>query len=201
MSVVEKLKNPKTQQNLLEVILPIAGYLFWDWSLLIIIVFYLIDFLASQCMFNFKLYYAQKHQNNWFKFVLPVSISVFVTIFIFLMIAIWSSLVSKISEIQLKSELLEFAKDELWLLFPVILLSYYMMDKLQYYMPRRFMQTNVKSYSIKNIKANLIATVLVVMASLLYPYFAINDLVIVLIIVVIKLVFELVIKSKLLNME
>lgn len=201
MGIVEKLKNPKTQQNLLEVILPVAGYLFWDWSLLIIIVFYLIDFLASQSMFNFKLYYAQKQQNNWFKFVLPISISVFLATFTFLIFAIFSSLVSKVSYVQLKSELLEFTKDELWLLFPLILLSYYMMDKIQYYMPRRFMQTDVKSYSNKNIKSNLIAIVLVVIGSLLYPYFIFNDFLIVLMIVVVKLIFDIVIKLKLLNLE
>ncbi len=200
MDLKSKLRNPKIQQYGLEIIFPIAGYFFWDWTVLLIVVFYLLDYLASHVMFTRRLLTIQKYKNEKANWVMPSSILIFIALY-GLVLFVLNSAFDHLSNSNHITELITFAKDELWFLFPVILLSYFMMDKMFFYMPRRFMNHKVKKYFFKNVMANSIATVLIVAAVFLLTLFQPHDLVIIFSIIVIKLGFDFGVKKTLLKID
>ena len=121
MDLKTKLRNPKVQQYILEIVFPLAGYYFWDWSLLIIIVFYLLDFLASQLLFFRRLYFIQKHQNIFLWWTIPLSITLFSILYLLVIRALSTSFIfTEYGSVKPYDELTVFVKDELWFLFPVI---------------------------------------------------------------------------------
>ena len=192
-----QLRNPKIQQGVLEVVFPLAGYFFWDWTLLIIVVFYLIDFLASQILFTRRLAKIITVYNEKFVWVLPLSIIVtlaFTLIFVFVLYQVFD-IHYFILEKGLNSELLTFAKKELWFLFPVVLLSYYMMDKMFFFMPRRFLNYSVRPYLYKNIISNAIALFLILVGTYIFEMIRPSDVVAIFGIVIIKLFYDVVIKK------
>lgn len=203
MDFKTKLRNPKVQQYMLEVIFPLAGYFFWDWSLLIIIAFYLLDYLASQLLFFRRLYFIQKHQNNFYWWLLPLSVSVFTILYLGVLRIMFSSvlLMNINNGIKPYDELILFAKDELWFLFPVIILTYYMMDKMFFYMPRRFMNYKPKSYLVKKLISNTIATFLIIIGAIIVDQYQINDVIIIFSIIITKLIFDFLVKKRLLKIE
>ena len=197
MNLIAQLRNPKVQQYGLEILFPIAGYFFWNWSLLIIVVFYLLDFLASQLFYFRRLFFIQK-QEDLIKWRLPLSVGLFLILyFVVLKCITVSSIFINYNSIKPYDELMLFAKEELWFLFPVILLSYFMMDKMFFYMPRRFMNHKTKLYFIKNLISNSIATVLILAAVFISNEFIIHDLVILFLTITIKLMFDFGVKKRL----
>jgi len=201
MNLIAQLRNPKVQQYGLEILFPIAGYFFWNWSLLIIVVFYLLDFLASQLLYFRRLFFIQK-QEDLIKWRLPLSVGLFLILyFVVLKCITVSSIFINYNSIKPYDELMLFAKEELWFLFPVILLSYFMMDKMFFYMPRRFMNHKTKLYFIKNLISNSIATVLILAAVFISNEFIIHDLVILFLTITIKLMFDFGVKKRLLKID
>jgi len=203
MTIKQKLRHPQFQQQILEVAFPLLGYFFWDWSLLIIVVFYLLDFLASQIMYSRRLAKIISVFNEKLNGILILSIltsALFVLIIIFMTHSFFETQYLLLNK-SLNSELITFAKDELWYLFPIILLSYYMMDKMMFYMPKRFFNFSVRLYFKKNILANLIAILLIGLGLYLYTVINPSDLVAIIGIVLIKLGFDFGIKKQILKMD
>lgn len=202
MDLKTKLRNPRMQQYILEIIFPLAGYYFWDWSLLIIVVFYLLDYLASQLLFFRRLFFIQKHQNIYIWWLLPLSILLFSGVYVGTLKLVSTSLVFvEYKSVKPYDELLLFAKDELWFLFPMILLTYYMMDKMFFFMPRRFMKYKSKQYFTRNIMSNILAILLVAGASYFVGRDNFSDVVIILGIIITKLTYDLFVKKKLLKID
>jgi hypothetical protein len=199
-----QLRNPKIQQGIMEVAFPIAGYLFWDWSLLIIVVFYLMDWLASQVMYTRRLNKVKNQFNEKMNWVVPLSISVSVLVvvgmssFLYLFFEREYGLVL---DKNLNQELVTFFKAELWYLFPIILFSYHLMDKMLFYAPRRFTNYSVRPYLYRNIVSNSSASVLIFLGVVVYANVTLSEIVTILSIVIIKLMFDVLIKKKVLKID
>ena len=134
--MIKYLKNPKVQQYTLELIFPIVGYVFFDWSLLIIIVFYLMDQLGSEVAFWFRLKFVisfmPKKSNallifEAFTFTLLYGIGLFWLLHIFMYHIYDCHLYF------LRLEWLTFVKGEFLILFPVLFLLHYLKDKMEFY--------------------------------------------------------------------
>lgn len=199
-----QLRNPKIQQGIMEVIFPIAGYFFWDWSILIIVVFYMIDWLASQIMYTRRLIKVKEQFNESLNWVIPLS--VFLSVFLIVGISVilyfyFASLYGLDLEKNLNQELLFFSKDELWYLFPLILFSYHLMDKMLFYVPKRFMNYSVRPYMYKNIVSNCMASVLIVLGVFVYANLEISEIFTLVLIVGVKLVFDMLIKKQVLKID
>ena len=199
-----QLRNPKIQQGIMEVIFPIAGYFFWDWSILIIVVFYMIDWLASQIMYTRRLIKVKEQFNESLNWVIPLS--VFLSVFLIVGISVilyfyFASLYGLDLEKNLNQELLFFSKDELWYLFPLILFSYHLMDKILFYVPKRFMNYSIRPYMYKNIVSNCMASVLIVLGVFVYANLEISEIFTLVLIVGVKLVFDMLIKKQVLKID
>ena len=196
------LQNPKNQQAILEVVFPFAGYYFWNWSLLIIVAFYYIDYISSQTMFFRRLFKIEKHQYESNVWVLPLSIFSFLLLFIaglWFLPDLFAQRYSANSGNYI-DELIKFFKNE-WYFFPVIMLMYYMMDKMFFYMPKRFMNYKTKFYFIKNIKYNAIANAFIVVGALTVMRYEFTDVVVIFLIVIIKLCSDVFIKKMWLKID
>jgi hypothetical protein len=198
IDIKKDLKNPFIQQFIAEILFPFIGYLFFDWSLLIIVVFYLLDQLAYQLIFFKRLHVINMYwndKNGWLYLI--ISIGFFFLVFT-IELYILNQSFSYISDITgscYLDELKTFAKNELWILFPVLLLMYYMQDKMLFYMPRRFEQYLSKTYMIHNLIKNVVILILVVVASYVYPLTNFPDLAIIFCIVSIKLIYDFTLKK------
>ena len=193
MNWKSQLRKPNIQQGILEVIFPLVGYFFWDWSLIIIITFYLIDFSASQIMFTRRLVKVKNQLNESLDWLVPVSISVSLIYTVLIVLSIYVAISQSQNPLLLSTMLKDikfFALDELWYLFPVILLSSYMMDKVQFYTPKQYLNYIPRTYLISNIKLNGLALLLVIIGSLFFSFFNPSILVSVICIVVVKLIFD-----------
>ncbi len=199
IDIKNQLKNPFTQQYIAEIVFPFIGYLLFDWTLLIIIVFYLLDQLASQLLFFKRLHFINKYwneKNGW--------VYLFLSVFFFIInfgleIYVLNQTFAFISDHNgtcYADELISFSKNELWILFPILLLMYYMQDKMLFYVPKKFEQILSKPYFINNLIQNVVITVLVVLGTFLYPFLNLADLIVILCITFVKLGFDYVFKNK-----
>jgi len=199
-----QLRNPKIQQGIMEVVFPVAGYFFWDWSLLIIVVFYLMDWLSSQLMYTRRLMKVKEQFNENLNWIVPVSVMLSIILIVGLSSVLYTFFDMHYSfrvKKDLNQELLTFLKDELWYLFPLILFSYHLMDKMLFYAPRRFMNYSVRPYLYKNLKANGIAGLLIVLGVVAYARVLPSDIITVFSIVIIKLIFDVGIKKRVLKID
>mgnify|MGYP003657773018 CR=1 FL=1 len=203
MNLKDKIRNPQVQQTILEVVFPIVGYLLWEWSLMIIIVFYLLDYIIGQIFFIRRLYFSMSFHKD-----LKYSI-IFSSIFSFLLFLSGELLILNDSFTLIYAELdkshyqelIKFAKEEVWLLFPAIGLMYFMTDKMFFYMPRRFLKVKAKNYALKNLIANIIILFLIAGGKFIFDTFQVPDLIVIIGIVITKLVFDVYIKKKKLNIQ
>lgn len=197
-------RNPKVQQGIMEVVFPIAGYFFWDWSVLIIVVFYLLDWTASQIMYTRRLNKIKNQFNEKLNWVLPLSILISTLLIVGAVVVLYyyfSIRYAFVLKKDLNLELITFLKEELWYLFPVIIFSYHMMDKMLFYVPRRFTKYSVRPYFYQNIKSNSSALVLIIAGVLMHSFVELSDVLTVVLIVTIKLVFDSLIKKRLFNID
>ncbi|HIP35508.1 MAG TPA: hypothetical protein EYG85_01495 [Crocinitomix sp.] len=200
IDIKRELKNPINQQYIAEILFPFIGYLFFDWSLLIIVVFYLLDQLASQILFAKRLHTINKYwnENKGQRYLLASLVLFFLIFFVELFVLNQSfSKISDLTGICYNDELIEFSKNELWFLFPLLLAMYYLQDKMLFYLPKLYEQHLTQPYFIKNGVENLIILILVSLSTYIYFLFSIPDMVVILCIVVVKLIFDLVIKKRL----
>ena len=160
----EKLKNPFFQQYALELLLPIVGYFFFDWSITIIAIFYFLDQIASDLVYTRKIYKigAESKAKN------HLIISIF-TLINFLVIFVaeialfnnfWPDLISQ-SRTEFYAEIWDFTVSELWILFPLLIAVYHLKDLFTFYMPRRFTNYDFKKIIFSRTILNLGIFVLV----------------------------------------
>jgi hypothetical protein len=199
MSFKTYLKNPLNQQYIAEILFPILGYLFFDWSLLIIVLFYLIDQLAAQILFLKRLHTInQFHQIKNGPILIMISTFSFIAFFSIELYGLYLAF-EKLSDLTgncFTEEVLSFIKNELWLLFPLLILVYYMQDKLTFYMPRRFETQSSKNYVLINFIENCIITILVVIGSYMYQFLTLPDLIVIALILVIKIAYDILLRPK-----
>ena len=133
---LQTIKNPIFQQYSLELLFPIVGYLFFDWSFLLIVLFYLVDQLGNQVNFFARLRFVQTLYLPKKKWLFPVTIFGFLFIFIVEMVVIFGLFYTYLYDCQtvfLYSELMDFLLQELWLFLPVLVLANYLKDKMTFY--------------------------------------------------------------------
>jgi hypothetical protein len=199
MSFKTYLKNPLNQQYIAEILFPILGYLFFDWSLLIIVLFYLIDQLAAQILFLKRLHTInQFHQIKNGPILIMISTFSFIAFFSIELYGLYLAF-EKLSDLTgncFTEEVLSFIKNELWLLFPLLILVYYMQDKLTFYMPRRFETQSSKNYVLINFIENCIITILVVIGSYMYQFLTLPDLIVIALILLIKIAYDILLRPK-----
>ena len=142
-----KLKNPIVQQYVLEIALPLIGYFFFDWSIAVIIVFYFMDYLASEISRHrrhFKIFKNSKTENKSLFFI-----GVGTSLMFYVVSLCWAIfncvLLSKGQKVNHISEMEVFFKEEGWFLLPVVYLAYHFKDVMTFYMPRRFLNFDFKS--------------------------------------------------------
>ena len=201
MDIKSKLLNPKFQQSALEVVFPLAGYYFWKCSLIIIIVFYLCDFLSSQIMYTRRLSKIVSYNNYEHKSTVTTSVIVFIILFTSIILFLTEVFSLTAPNSRNLEQLIFFTKDELWYLLPIIILMYHMMDKMFFYTPRRFTNHKPKPYFSKNLYANLIACPLIILSSIAYYFYKPSDIVTIIMLVLSKLFYDYIIKKQLLSIE
>ncbi|MEX1001493.1 MAG: hypothetical protein WDZ35_05200 [Crocinitomicaceae bacterium] len=193
MTIKEKLKNPLIQQYLLEIALPVVGYFFFGWSMAIIAAFYFIDFFASEIARNRRVYKVYKtnssnHPSSYF----VLSIFAGLALFTVNLLWVWTSIQDIFPEKeQLVNELTTFAKEELWLLLPVVYLVYHFKDLLTFYMPRRFVKTDYKKMVIYQMVELFILTFLIFIGMFLWYYFKMDDISVLISFIVLKIGFDI----------
>lgn len=147
--LLKKLKNPFIQQNLLEILFPLVGFFWFDWSIVLIAGYYYIDFIADKTAFIRRYKWIRKQ--HAVKINKP-SLRLFASILILLPVLIGLiSYYGMMSSLRLtpklfNSELVEFVKNELWILLPVILVLYYFKDAMMFVAPRRYLLYNERKY-------------------------------------------------------
>lgn len=147
MSWKQKLRNPLFQQYALELLLPIIGFFVFDWSLLLIGIYFLLDHLVSQIFFYKRSLFVREFQGTKAGIgIILVSILAFISLF-FLETLMLSTLVLHVQNITLDLLLADFwklTKEELWLLIPLVFFAYYLKDKMTFYMSRAFVHFDFK---------------------------------------------------------
>lgn len=194
--MLEKLKNPILQQYLLELLIPLLGYYFFNWSISIILAFYLIDQLAAEIAFTRRISRASKEQKtqNFTIHNLIFFLSSF-TVFIGLLFLFWPNAIN-ISTIQLKQELTVFGKEEAWFLIPLVILLYHFKDTMTYYMPRRYLKLNPKKAFYGRMILNGGIYMLSAIGIFIQYIIHLNDEVFIIGFIGIKIVFDLTVTRK-----
>lgn len=154
----EKLKNPFVQQYALELLLPIAGYFLFDWSLTIIAVFYFLDQIASDLVYTRKINKIGKE--NGVKnhlFISLVALFIFLIIFTIEIVVfndLWPLIIQQ-DTTTFHQEIWNFTVGELWLLFPLLIAVYHMKDLFTFYMPRRFLNYDFRKTILSRTLMNM----------------------------------------------
>jgi hypothetical protein len=198
MTLKEQLRKPLVQQYILEIALPLVGYLFFGWSIAVIISFYFLDYFVSEIARHRRHFKIKTHwngQNLLFYTALAISVLIFVTAFISAFYILkYEGLVAKVDHI---AEIKDFAVDEGWFLLPIIYLAAYMKDVMTFYAPRRYAKYNFKK-TIRNYYSEVsIQSILIIGGLFSWSYFQIPEIPALLIFVVIKLCFDQLLAKKL----
>ena len=77
----------------------------------------------------------------------------------------------------------------------------FLMDKMLFYVPRRFLNFSVRPYLYKNIVSNSISVAIIFIGTMTYLYVLPSEIVTVLLIVSLKLIFDIVIKKTALKID
>ena len=188
----EKLRNPFVQQYLIEILFPLVGFFFFNWSLTVIAVFYLVDQIASEFSFNRRLYKINRSGNSRHKFIVWISGIFFLVIFFIQLFILKISFlrIRNIEAAQLYAEISTFAKEELWLLFPLVVLIYHFKDQFTFYMPRRYLHYDAKQSLIFHQLNNLISIGAIVIGVLIWSQCKMPDVVVLIIFLGMKILFD-----------
>ncbi|UKN03402.1 hypothetical protein K6119_07725 [Paracrocinitomix mangrovi] len=175
MEIKKHLKNPFVQQYIVEIALPLVGYLLFDWTLAVIIAFYYMDFFGSEISRHRRHYKIRAHWNESMS-SFYISIGVSVLVFLALTFIAWyflnqSDLITNSTHID---EIIHFLKNEGWILLPLVYLANYMKDVMTFYAPRRYTKFNykntLKAYYIElSVLITLTITGFVAWTTLLIP--------------------------------
>ncbi len=197
MDIKAILKNPLNQQYIAEILFPVIGYFLLDWSLLIIVVFYLLDQLANQILFFKRLNKVIHYREKGGVFIW-LSIGLFLIIFIAELWILNGSFntISDLTGTCYHHELEHFAKDELWFIFPLLILMYHLQDKMMFYMPKRYANHHAKSFFGVNLIENILILLLIFGATYIYSFLNISDGWVIVGIIATKLLFDLALKPQ-----
>ena len=192
MTLRERLRNPFVQQYLLEILLPLIGYFFFDWTLVIIAAFYVIDQVASEISFLRKLKAISKSENRSALNLLLISVMLFLLLLSLEFTFLRGYFVKPIDAgfDGPVAELTTFAKEELWLLFPLVLFMYYVKDQFTFFAPRRFLKKESTSFFRWHWIENAIILVLVFAGTICAQQLYVHDAVIIAVFLVLKLSFD-----------
>jgi hypothetical protein len=199
MVLRDRLRNPFVQQYFLEILIPLIGFFWFDWTLEIIALFYLVDQLASEFSYLRKLKSIASYQNMKFINHFLLSVFLFLTIFFlecFLLFHFFSgqlNMTENNSEILLQIKI--FAIEEGWLLFPAVFLMYYLKDQFTFFMPRKFTEKD----GIKFFRGHLISEsailILLVAGIALFSHLKVEDYLILIAFLVVKILFDFTIQK------
>lgn len=192
MSIQARLKNPFVQQYLLEIFFPLIGYFFFDWSIIVIVVFYLVDYFASETAFVFRVKrVAREKKSTWTNsFTLALALSlIFVSLTTFIIYSIFPNIGGFASD-YVTDEVLKFSKEELWFLFPLVILMYLFKDQFTFYMPRRYLNYEVNKMIRYRVLLNLTIVVLVATGFFVWATLPMHEAITILVFLVVKLIFD-----------
>jgi uncharacterized membrane protein len=191
--LIQRLKNPILQQNLAELLFPLLGYFIFEWSIVIIAGYYVIDFIASKLAFirRFKLVNINNKQRMkkpivWVA-VLGILFIVFSTVYI-TYFGLIESLQLSIESIN--DELFSFLKNEGWFLIPVILVVNYFKDSMTFVAPRRFLNHNNKLYLRFEFFKTLLSLIGVILFFALWNLLSPSSWIMLLLFVCLKSIFD-----------
>ena len=188
----EKLRNPFVQQYLIEILFPLIGFFFFDWSLTIIAVFYLVDQMASEILFIRRLHKISRTENKKNNKYVLLAILIFLVLFLTQLFFLQNAFldIREIQSSQLNLEVWNFAKEELWLLFPVVLLVYHFKDQFTFYMTRRYLLYKVKRTFIYHQLLNLMSIGGILLGVISWSQSKISDVLVLIIFLISKIVFD-----------
>ena len=197
MTLKERLRNPFVQQYLIEIVFPLVGYFFFDWDLLIIGVYYLIDHLSSQILFFRRLSWMNKDKDDS---IVPLIVSIVASlVFVMVEVLVLTFLICETQSLELmdvQTKFLLFAKEELWILFPVVLLVYHLKDQFTFYMPRHYLKFDYKASVRVDAIGGAIQLSLLFLGGLLWWKLRIPDFSVILLFLVVKIAYDLTVKKK-----
>lgn len=193
-----QLRNPIVQQYLFEIIFPLVGYFFFDWSLLIIGVYYLLDQFVGQLLF-FRRYLWIENRGKvrqirigFFAFVLLTTMILFATSYY-----LFFELICEVKNLTSEAffdAFYTFAYEELWLLFPVMLFAYHMTDQFSFYMPRRYLNYNPIKYVFLNLALNALVPGYLLAFGWFWSTYQIPDAWVLITLIVLKVALDILVK-------
>lgn len=192
-----KLRNPFIQQYAIEIVFPLLGYFFFDWDILVIGVYYLIDHLCSQFLF-----FRRAHWVN-IKGAKPVGILILLVVVFSLLLFLFVEIVGfnyfvmetqKMTQGRVFEGFYDFAISELWILFPLVLFVYHLKDQLTFYARRQYLKLNYKSYIFGEILSSLVILLLFILGGICWIKFSIPNAAIIFIFIGLKIGFDLTVK-------
>lgn len=198
MSRLKKLQNPFIQQYLIEILFPLLGYFFFDWDILIIGVYYLIDHFCAQVLFFRRAHWVNKKGLQVLgNYPLILAIFVFGVLFFaeFALLLYFLMEAKSMTLEAISNSFLVFAKEELWFLFPVVLFVYHLKDQFTFYMPRHYLKRKFIPYLWWDVGRNGFILALFGLFGYFWIYFKPNDLTIIFIFLVLKIGFDLTVKK------
>ncbi len=195
----KQLKNPINQQYLLELLFPILGYLFFDWSFLIIVLFYLVDQLGNQINFFARLHFVQKLHLPKVKWIFPISIFIFLVLFnteLLWLFNLFTTEVYDCTESFFWGEMNDFLRNEFWLFMPLLIVANYFKDKMTFYKT----DAPYQETPLKMVVFNMLAIVFIFFQILLiysiWLWFKPSFLWMIILIAISKLLFDVLIFPK-----
>lgn len=198
MSRLKKLQNPFIQQYVIEILFPLLGYFFFDWDILIIGVYYLIDHFCAQVLFFRRAHWVNTRASKVSGIHhLILAILLFGLLFFAeLVLLVYFLMEAKVMTLEAVSNaFLVFAKEELWFLFPVVLFVYHFKDQFTFYMPRHYLKYKFIPFLWWDTVRNGFVLTLLGLFGLLWIQLKINDLFVIFIFLILKIGFDLTAKK------
>ena len=198
MDWMQKLRNPFIQQYAVEILFPLLGYFFFDWDILIIGVYYLVDHLCSQILFFRRAHWVNvKGCNSFGNQILLGAILAFI-LFLGAEVMGFNYVIMETQNMN-QAAVIEgfysFALSELWLLFPIVLYVYHLKDSFTFYARRQYLTLNFKSYVFWDAVSGLIILLLFALGAFLWVKFSIQNALIIFVFIGVKIGFDLTIKK------
>ncbi|MGB1103027.1 MAG: DUF6498-containing protein [Crocinitomicaceae bacterium] len=191
----KKIRNPIVQQYLIELVLPFAGYFFFDWSIMFIGFYYLIDQIVGQILFYRR--YLWVSNRGKVKHIPIIFYTILIPYFIVILgveVYAFQGVMAAVKNVEwsaIVDQFLTFSAEELWLLLPVMLFAYHVMDQFSFYAPRRYLNYTGKQYGFLNLLQNTLILALTIIVALITIQFKLNDTWLLIIFVVLKIGFDL----------
>lgn len=189
----EKLRNPLIQQYILEIALPVVGYFFFGWSITIIAVFYLIDFFCAEIARNRRVFKVYKHttkakQNAFILSLLAGG-------FLFAISTAWTWWNFEVKHASnldsFYKELIQFMKEEGWMILPLVYFVYHLKDVMTFYAPRRFLKRDyLKMVKFQIIELSVL-TGLILTGVFLWRYLELGDVLALMSFIILKIGFDI----------